>query len=382
MPLLLALALLLPGFSQIARRASQGPRALAILEFDGTGQAHIVPVVVMINGEFYDAEVYKASPVPMALEDGTVYEGLRTGISQGFFTVKRAHQVLGTWTGEGGWEPAGSVKPKKKTPLAPVEEKEGPPVLKRGGSAKAPATTSTPDKPAEPKAPEQTPKTPAQGSTLKLGEKEHIEPVEPNERPTLRRGKPEATEEQGPTLPATTRAVPVLSYPAISDATQLDVHSYLYVMRPDEEESLRKHMLDLATQEMQKQNGASKTKAKPDFEDVQVRAFDVSTNNEPVFVLTTKVRQPGSAPGVELWQYVTLVARRDIYSEFHTAFFRFTDTRHLDISPRFEVIDAVDAEGNGYGDLLFRTVTDTGHGFSLYRVIGNRLWPLYEGKPQ
>jgi hypothetical protein len=31
--------------------------------------------------------------------------------------------------------------------------------------------------------------------------------------------------------------------------------------------------------------------------------------------------------------------------------------------------------------LLFRKVSDAGSAFALYRVIGNQLWPLFEGTP-
>jgi len=31
--------------------------------------------------------------------------------------------------------------------------------------------------------------------------------------------------------------------------------------------------------------------------------------------------------------------------------------------------------------LLFRKTQDSGSAFSIYTVIGDRLWPLFEGKP-
>ena len=65
------------------RTRSKGPRAIAILEFDSNKRVHLVPVTIMLNGDFYDASAYKAAPVPMALESGTVYEAVRAGVSQG-----------------------------------------------------------------------------------------------------------------------------------------------------------------------------------------------------------------------------------------------------------------------------------------------------------
>ena len=63
------------------------------------GKARLVPVTILFDGEYYDASAYKAAPVPMALESGTVYEGFRTGVSQGLFTVTGALQGNNTWRG-------------------------------------------------------------------------------------------------------------------------------------------------------------------------------------------------------------------------------------------------------------------------------------------
>ncbi len=46
-----------------------------------------------------------------------------------------------------------------------------------------------------------------------------------------------------------------------------------------------------------------------------------------------------------------------------------------------ELIDAVDADGDGRGELLFRQNSEAGKAFVLYRVIGDTLYPLYQGTP-
>jgi len=104
--ILLALILLQIVSAQVARRptASKGPRALGLLELAGNGKAHLIPVTIMYDGKFYDASAYKASPVPMALESQTVYEAVRTGVSQGLFTVTGALQSKNAWLGEGPWQ--------------------------------------------------------------------------------------------------------------------------------------------------------------------------------------------------------------------------------------------------------------------------------------
>jgi len=82
-------------------------------------------------------------------------------------------------------------------------------------------------------------------------------------------------------------------------------------------------------------------------------------------------------PGPEY--YVTVVAHSDLYGELRKLFSAVTDTRHLDVTPRMELVDAVDADGDGRAELLFREVSDGGSGYAVYRVGGDQLWQLYEG---
>ena len=96
--------------------ASKGPRAVGLLELAANGKGHLVPVVILYEGQFYDASSYKASPVPMALDSGTVYEAEKTGAPQGLFTISGAlHSNDNRWVGAGTWEAAGS-KPAKRLP--------------------------------------------------------------------------------------------------------------------------------------------------------------------------------------------------------------------------------------------------------------------------
>ena len=91
----------------------------------------------------------------------------------------------------------------------------------------------------------------------------------------------------------------------------------------------------------------------PSFEEVQFHVFDLSNSNEPILVLTAKARMPArpNVPAADLQYIVTVVARDDIYGDLHKAFASITDTQHLDVLPRMELIDAVDADGDGRGEL-------------------------------
>jgi hypothetical protein len=144
--------------------------------------------------------------------------------------------------------------------------------------------------------------------------------------------------------------------------------------------------MDFSSPSTPHRSKATPKSAPPSFEDVQLRVFDLSNSNEAVLVLTARAALPLKSGAKETAKadpeyYVTLVAREDLYGELHTAFSDVTDARHLDVLPRLELIDAVDADGDGRGELLFRRINDAGNAFVVYRVIGDQLYPLFQGTP-
>src|SRR5207249_29385 len=153
--LALAVTQLSPGQASRRGTVDKGPRALGLIELAANGKAHLIPITIMYDGRFYDASAYKASPVPMALESGTVYEAVRTGVSQGLFTVTGALQANNTWIGDGTWQSASELAAAAKRKSAPPKQRsepvEGPPVLRRGG-------------PEKPKSPESAQTAPPGGS--------------------------------------------------------------------------------------------------------------------------------------------------------------------------------------------------------------------------
>jgi len=193
---------------------------------------------------------------------------------------------------------------------------------------------------------------------------------------------------------------------AVSDADGPEPRPYTFKLKPEEEQSFLKKMLAMAgdevrtrsertfatnpgeeTDEAGKQTRArrsakSKSTAKklapqPEFHQVEMKAFDISNSNEAVLVLTARANLPGN----DTQYLIALVAREDIYGDLHKVFAHVTDNKHLDVLPRYDFIDAVDADGDGRGELLFRETWDSGTAFAVYRVIGDRLWPLFEGRP-
>ena len=75
---------------------------------------------------------------------------------------------------------------------------------------------------------------------------------------------------------------------------------------------------------------------------------------------------------------ITLVARTDIYGNLRKIYSGVTDKFHLDVTPKLELIDAVDADGDGRGELLFAETTDAGSGYVIYRPTADKLWKMFD----
>ena len=384
---------------------SKGPRALGLIYLTPKGKTRIVPVAIAVDGKFFDAGSYKGTPVPMALDFGVVYEGFRGGISQGLFTITQPGQLNHNWMAEGTWLPAGAKPPEtgKKYEAPVIEDTDAPPKLHRRDEkpgtaepkpAPAPTASSAPPSPPAPKAASEP------------------QPIEDPNRPILRRGKPdpkarheamktfeedefEIPSKAGKTAPRTkeTKPTDVQIIPAISDATGPDPRPYTFDTTPQEAASYRTKMLDLAAaqlraqgKELQTASKSSGTRkaapAKPEFEDVQLHIFDLSNSNEPVLVLSATTRATATAAGISKEpEEITLIARTNLEGEVRKLFFSKTDSHHLDETPRMDLIDAVDADGDGRGELLFRRTFDSGSAYAIYRATADQLWPLYEPTP-
>jgi len=438
--------------AQLARKAKkEGPRALGLVELSADGKARLIPVCIMVDGKFYDAGAYKASPVPLSLWTGTVYEGEKTGVPQGLFTVAEAgHTGNDVWFGVGKWVPAGSEpkarskgKEKVRDDTKPrMEDDEGPPKLRRADSSKpseagtSSANTATPaqsdntsatpttEPPASSTAQKSAAGNAASSPAATQAENQSDDSAasasndeDPN-RPILKRGKPETAAAEHPKVGAST-GVPrrpgvaaatadtkrpsLQLVPAISDAGGPDPRPYAYDLKTSEEEKYRKGMLALAADALAAKlrdtvpaGSAGATpkrtpirrpppKPQPAFEDVQFRAFDLSNTNEPVFVLSATAKPPATASASSTSAssnyYVTIVAKNNIYDELRRLYAGVTDARSLDQTPRLELIDAVDADGDGRGELLFRTTCDAGKAWAVYRAGADQLLPLFEGTP-
>lgn len=417
-----------------AKPKKRGPRALAVVEFLPGGKARLVPIALWIDDRFYDASLYGANPAPMALEPETVYEATFYGDPTGLFTVETPEQVKGNWVATGQWKPhlemdeklaqqkAKQPKPKPKG----YDANDDRPVLKRGGSDSSGSSPSsggnsgssqsassgagnTSPEPADrpilkkPAPAADSTTTTASSSTPSTPPANTASPDEsdPN-RPVLRRGPqpkqtasaPAAASAPGKQVAAmrdaqgklmtTMASLSHRSYPAISDAGTYETRSLLYSMDSTERNNKSQQLRALAMDEIGKFIAKRKTAALPKgaaISDYDLRAYDLDFSNSPTFVLTATLPVEGAKAlrGGEFDYYVTVVAREDINGTPIKIFSLVSDSNHLDAFPQLEMIDAVDADANGRGDLLFREHSDSGVSYSLYRVYPYDMQKVFEG---
>jgi hypothetical protein len=387
---LLALALvcvLAPGSA--ARTKAPRLRAIALVEVAPAAagkaeKARVIPLVILDEEKYNDAAVYKATPVPMAVEPGVVYELQHEGMVVGEVTIDRAVQDAMGWYGEGHRQ-IEAAKPAHHADSAAMGDDDAPPRLHRG--------KAEPEEPHSVDIPAKTAAPPP-----------HIED-DPN-RPILRRGAGEQVQAQpdtntGHSKPqaesaAKTAAKPAApaqmkTYVAVSDEVSGDPRPYAFPWKPEEQARLTRAMEELARKEIAKQltppAPAPKkrgTKAKPatapplPLENESIHAYDLDTTNDAELVLTASAPWQGRSGPMKA--YITLVGRVDYAGEPKTIFSSVTDDEHLDLAGRMELVDAVDADGDNRGELLFRRIGQDTRGYELYRVGRDQMWLIFSNE--
>lgn len=371
------------------KKKQRSARAVALLEWKkdskGVLALRLVPISLLWEGKYYDAGLYEASPRPMALEPGTVYEATRGGAPAGLFTVRGGVSVKGVWYGDGIWSPGVTGSPKSAS-LNASDDDERP----RLSRAAADSTSAPP---------------PAKSSSGEA--KSEPEPNDPN-RPMLHRGPGRATTAPAaPPSPATPKAAPAAapktaaapapapSKPsekpaplvAVSDAGSQETRPYLFPWNRDEEERLTGEMKTLAEAEVARHTGGGM----PSLDQVQVRAFDLNIDNLAEIVLSARATvasvatvakaAPKGKKQLTTTYYVTVVARTTVSGELRKLFASATSSAWLGSVPRMEVVDAVDADGDGPAELLFALVTESGRSYAIYRVGRDELFKLVETGP-
>ena len=287
------------------------------------------------------------------------------------------------------------------------------PVLHRPASDASAQTTPTPAA------------TPTPAPTTAAPEPE---PDDPN-RPTLRHRTPQSVQEQReiaqpqpatsaqppanasatPKSPASSAGASTLGAQprtqglvAVSDAQSGDSRSYEFVWKAGEQAQMEAKMRRLALGQLPRENPPLTERS---LANVVIRSFDLDLSNDAVMVMTAEVppspvapatRAPakagaktaaggrnspasGATPAKPVSRYITLIARVDIDGNPQKLAASVTDSSRLDVAPRLELIDAVDVDGDGLAELLFREYDFDQTSFIVYAVGRSAITKVFEG---
>jgi hypothetical protein len=386
------------------KRKAHKLRATAVLEVttDSAGivVTSVIPVTILDEGVFRDASIYKTTPRPMALGTGIVYEGQKAGTPAGYATILSSTNDQG-WTALAKWQLPEAPKKPQATPPVVSDER---PTLHRaaeGGAPPTPSATPAGDRPTmhrsgEGSAPPTPAATPATSSTSPAPtESVPASAPEDADRPTLKRHD---SEKQGPAPPPQPKptppegSVPATRTPmvvpgtrtlvAVSDTEPADIRSYEFKWKAGEEEQMEPKMRKLALAQLPRENAQLTPNS---LKNVVMRSFDLDMSNDAVMVLSAEIPgnypAPGAkaAPGKPITRYVTVIARVDFDGAPQKVAASVTDSSRLDVAPRLELIDAVDVDGDGLAELLFREYGFDQKSFIVYGVGRSTVTKVFEG---
>jgi hypothetical protein len=212
---------------------------------------------------------------------------------------------------------------------------------------------------------------------------EDVATVTDPERPHLFRGKAEGY--GGPVLPSLMgMPADMQQLVAVSDVKSQPVHPWDYTWaNPDDADKMKSAMEDLARTALglnPPPAPPAKSKAKTStahkstrpapppqpapLVDEQFRVFELAYGSGATMVLSA--RTAGANGPVK---FVTLIAQPDLYGSVNVLVKNVTDASHLDETPRMHLVDAVDAEADNRGELLFELRGASQRQFALYRVL-------------
>jgi hypothetical protein len=198
----------------------------------------------------------------------------------------------------------------------------------------------------------------------------------------------------------------------VSDVESTETRSYEFNWRPREKEQIEAKMRRLALDQLP---GVRTQVNQPALTNVIIRSFDVDLSNDAVVVLTaevpggylatetpTKTKSPPrpaqkrrtatastspaaaeqAPPAKFVSRFITVIARIDIEGNPQKLAASVTDSSRLDVAPRLELIDAVDVDGDGLAELLFREYSFDQKSFIIYGIGHGTVTKVFEGASQ
>ncbi len=210
------------------------------------------------------------------------------------------------------------------------------------------------------------------------------------DRPTMHRGTPAEEAAAAPQL----SGLPADLHQeiAVSDATNRDPHLFARAWaNPGEQAETQKALAVLAKHAIKKYAAANALRFAPEapahdhrsnrkgvpqtatdpaderlgLHQEQIAAFTLSYGGLPTFVYSAT----GASDGIGADIYATIVAQRLPSGELQVALTSVTDSSHLDRTPWYRLVDAVDPDAGHRASLLFEMRSQNSRQFALYRVL-------------
>lgn len=185
---------------------------------------------------------------------------------------------------------------------------------------------------------------------------------------------------------------------AVSDATDHPAHPWNYIWaNPGDEDKMQSAMEDAArtalglnpppapkhkpgtaaAQRAAKPAEPTSTPAPAPLLVEKFRVFELAYGSGATMVLSAHTADAGAKE-----KFVTLIAQPDLYGGVNVLLKNVTDAAHLDDTPRMRLVDAVEAEKDNRGELLFELRGATERQFALYRVLHGDATRIFLSGPE
>lgn len=402
--------------------------------------SRVIPISVFDGQTLQDGGVYLAQPEPLALQPETEYVLQQDGKKVGLLDIQNAASQGGSWMGMGKWKPlptgpSPAELARERAAVKIDDTGDDEPVLHRkhhaddaGAASKSAGAghngpAPDPDRPTlhregdagsdsggadtagsgpppdsdRPRLHADTPAEQAKAQKQQSGDDDvaHVEDL-PNisdpDRPRLMRGKP--AEYDVPDVKPSAMGLPpdMQQRVAISDTRTIKDHPWDFSWaNPGDEEKMKTAMEDVARKALgldkpapppaptHRRTTAHRKTAAPTpppapapLEDEQFRVLELAYGQGATMVLSAHTRGAGADE-----KFVTLIAQPDLYGSTIVLFKNVTDAAHMDLRPRMRLVDAVDAEGDNRGELLFELRGKMQREFALYRVVRGQATQIF-----
>lgn len=245
-------------------------------------------------------------------------------------------------------------------------------------SSAGPDTTTPVD---DPDRPTLKKRTPEEQKARRKGDESEVTGVgalndDPN-RPIIKRGKPAHAlgEDDLPRLVGLPKDLHQMV--AVSDAVNRPEHDFARAWESEEEHAKVLAALQEAARtrlkryEEANQLVAHATLAPIVLADESLRGYTLSYGGMPTYVYAA------SSQLGDVVNYVTLVAQSDANDQLRVALSNVTDSKHLDRTPWFRLVDVVDAQASNRASLLFEERAQNSRNFALFRVLGEQAEPIF-----